>query len=98
MQDNFTLDIITLVDDEGIEREFEILDCIENDKGKFYALLPNFELPDDIPNKEDTYFIFQVVEENGEKQLSEVEDDDVLDELSEIFESRFEENYEHQED
>ena len=96
MQDNFHLEVITLVDDEGIEREFEILDFIENEKGKFYALLPNFELPDDMPNKEDTYFIFQIVKENGEEQLVEVEDDDVLDELSEVFESRFEENYQHE--
>lgn len=97
MENNFAQDIITLIDDEGIEREFEILDFIENDKGKFYALLPNFELPDDIPNKEDSYFIFQTIQENGEEQLEEVEDDDVLDELSEIFESRFDENYNHQE-
>ena len=29
MSENFSADLITLVDDEGIEREFEILDYIE---------------------------------------------------------------------
>ena len=47
MDDSFSSDIVTLVDDEGIEREFEVLDYIENSRGRFYALMPNFELPDE---------------------------------------------------
>ena len=94
MSEDFSSDIITLVDDEGIEREFEVLDFIENEKGKFYALLPNFDLPDDAPDKDETYFIFEIIEEDGEEQLAEVEDDELMDELAEIFESRFEEYFE----
>lgn len=90
MDTEFSTDLITLVDDEGIEREFEVLDYIENDNGRFYALVPNFDLPEDVgSDSESTYFIFQIVEENGEEQLAEVEDDNLLDELAEIFESRF---------
>ena len=89
MEENFSADdIITLVDDEGVEREFEILDFIENSKGKFYALMPNFDLDDKELMPEETYFIFELVEENGEEQLIEVEDDLLLDELSEEFEKR----------
>ncbi len=89
MEENFSAeDIITLVDDEGVEREFEILDFIENSKGKFYALMPNFELEDQELTKEETYFIFELIEENGEEQLTEVDNDLLLDELSEEFEKR----------
>lgn len=87
MDENLSADLVTLVDDEGVEREFEVLDFIENDKGCFYALMPNFELPD-LPSDEGTYFIFEIIEENGEEQLLEVEDDDLLDELSAEFEKR----------
>ena len=45
MNDDFGADLLTLVDDEGQEHEFEILDVIENDEGCFYALLPTFEDP-----------------------------------------------------
>ena len=38
--EEFEVDLITLIDDEGKEHEFEILDVIENDDGCFYALLP----------------------------------------------------------
>ena len=91
MEENLPTDIVTLVDDEGVEREFEVLDCIiiEDSKRKFYALMPNFELEDaDIDDDEVTYFIFEMIEEDGEEQLVEVEDDDLLDELSKQFEER----------
>ena len=91
MEENLPTDIVTLVDDEGVEREFEVLDCIiiEDSKRKFYALMPNFELEDaDLDYDEVTYFIFEMIEEDGEEQLVEVEDDDLLDELSKQFEER----------
>ena len=91
MEENLPTDIVTLVDDEGVEREFEALDCIiiEDSKRKFYALMPNFELEDaDLDDDEVTYFIFEMIEEDGEEQLVEVEDDDLLDELSKQFEER----------
>lgn len=88
MDDSLPLDIVTLVDDEGIEREFEVLDFIENSKGRFYALMPNFELDDDELNAEETYFIFEIIEKNGEDELFEVEDEELLEELSQEFERR----------
>ena len=75
MEENLPTDIVTLVDDEGVEREFEVLDCIiiEDSKRKFYALMPNFELEDaDLDDDEVTYFIFEMIEEDGEEQLVEV--------------------------
>ena len=50
--------------------------------------MPNFELPDEELNDGGTYFIFEIVEEKGEEQLVEVDDDLLLDELSEEFERR----------
>ncbi len=93
MEDSLPTDIVTLVDDEGVEREFEVLDFIENTQGRFYALMPNFELSDELLNKEETYFIFEIIEENGEEQLVEVDDDKLLDSLSEEFERRLGNSY-----
>ena len=94
MSNEFAADLITLVDDEGTEHEFEILDIINNDEGCFYALLPNFESPDESLDFSGTYFIFEEIEENREKLLTEVDDNELLDRLANIFESRFEEIYE----
>ena len=94
MNNEFGADLITLIDDEGVEHEFEILDEIDNDDGVFYALLPTFDDPQSELESEGTYYIFEVIEEDGEEQLAEGEDDELLDKLAAIFESRFEELYE----
>jgi uncharacterized protein YrzB (UPF0473 family) len=95
--DEYGADLITLVDDEGEEHEFEVLDVIDNDDGCFYALLPTFEDPQDKVDAEGTYYIFEAIDENGEQQLAEVEDEELLDKLAELFESRFEELYDSEE-
>ncbi len=91
MQDDFGADLLTLVDEEGNEHEFEILDVIDNEDGCFYALMPTYDDPQKEVESEGTYYIFEAVEENGEQQLAEVEDKDLLDSLAKQFETRFEE-------
>lgn len=98
MNEEFGPDVLTLVDDEGNEHEFEVLDVIENDNGTFYALLPTFDDPQDSVESEGTYYIFEAIEQDGEQQLAEVEDEDLLDKLAEQFESRFDELYDEEED
>lgn len=90
MDKDFTPDLITLIDEENIEHNFEILDTIENEKGLFYALYPVFDEAQDAVADDGEYYIMEVLEENGEEQLAEVEDEALLDELAEIFEERFE--------
>ncbi len=42
MDQDFSADLISLLDEDGKEWKFEILDEIDNDDGVFYALLPAF--------------------------------------------------------
>ena len=98
MNEEFGPDVLTLVDDEGNEHEFEVLDVIDNEDGFFYALLPTFDNPQDSVESEGTYYIFEAIEQDGEQQLAEVEDEDLLDKLAELFESRFDELYDEEED
>ena len=83
-------DIITLLDDDENEYEFEVLDEIDYKDGHYYALMPTFDLPDQDIESGSTYMIFEAVEdENGEPQLAEIEDEELLDEIAEVFEERF---------
>lgn len=93
MNNEFSADLITLIDDENVEHSFEILDIIENDDGCFYALLPH----DNSKSNNSSYYIFEAIDENGEQILAEVEDDTLLKKLSQSFESHFEDMYEHNE-
>lgn len=94
MNNEFNADLITLISDDGQEIEFEILDIIENDEGKFYVLYPFYENPADAVNDPGEYYIMEVFEKDGEEELAEIEDDDKLDRIAAIFE----ENYYSEED
>lgn len=93
MDTGFEADLITLIDDEGQEHEFEIIDELETDDGHFMALVPTQQDPEDMASDAETYYIFEVIEEDGEEQLQELEDDALLDKLADIFETRFNEAY-----
>ena len=94
MNDDFAADLIVLVDDDGEEHSFEILDTLNYDDKTYYALFPLLEDPQEKVDSDGEYYIFEVVEEDGEEQLAELEDDDLLDELDKIFRDRFEALYE----
>lgn len=90
--EEFAPDLLTLTDDEGVEMEFQILDQIDTDEGHFLALLPVEEADDEDENG--SYYILKEEEdEDGEPMLAEVEDEELLDRLAEIFQAHFDEMY-----
>lgn len=93
----FEAELVVLMDDEGNEHEFEIIDEIETDDGYFMALIPTLRDDSDIADA-DEYYIFELVNIDGEEQLSEVEDDALLDKLADIFETRYAQSIEDDED
>ena len=95
--DEQEMDLLSLIDEDGNELEFEILDVIEREDGVYYALLPTETGPESMLEP-DTYYIFEVVVEDGEEQLAKIEDEEKLDELAEIFEARFDEIFEAEEE
>ena len=89
MNNEYNPDLVTLISDEGEEIEFEILDIIENDEGKFYILYPYYADPADAVNDQGEYYIFEVQEIDGEEELAEIEDDEKLDRIAAIFEEEY---------
>ena len=92
--EEYEADLVSLVDEDGNEYDFEVLDEIDYKDGHYYALAPQFDLPDQDIESGSTYMIFEAVEdEDGQPQLAESDDEDLLDELAEIFENNFDETY-----
>ena len=81
-------DIVSVIDEDGKEHVFEELDRIETDSGRFVALLPVFDDPDEMLENDGEIIILEVTEENGESYLSQIEDEDVFNEIGSIFEER----------
>ena len=94
MAEDYGADLMTIVDDEGNQHQFELLDAIETDDGRYVALLPVYDKPQDSVQDDGELVILEVIEENGEELLVTIEDDDVFDEIAEIFEERLSDLYE----
>ena len=82
MSEEFGNNIVSVLDDEGNEHQFELLDAIETDDGRYVALLPIYTEAE------------AAIEDDGELVILEVVDDEVFDSIAEIFEERLSEYYE----
>ena len=90
--DMYESNLISLLDDEGNEYEFEIIEELDYNDGHYYALMPLFDMPDDEDeDSENVYMIFEdIIDENGEPQLAEIDDEVLLDTLAEKFDEALE--------
>ena len=57
MKDEYTPDLITLLDEDNQEHNFEILDIIEDRDSKYYALLPCFDSKEEMLYDRGDYLI-----------------------------------------
>lgn len=92
---NMDMDIVSVVDDDGVEHIFEELDRIETDDGKRYvALIPVYDDEVEILDDDGEVLILKVIEEKGETYLVQIEDEKEFNEIGNIFEDRLIEKYE----
>ena len=94
MVDDYESEIVTVLDEDGKEHKFELLDAIETEDGRYVALLPVYHDPSDIVDDDGELIILEVQGENGEDTLVTIEDEKLFDEIAEIFEERLSELYE----
>ena len=99
MQENikneeYNPDIVSLVDDEGKEYNFEVLDAIETDEARYLALLPTYDDPQKMLDDSGELVIVKVGEENGEEYYYEIEDDDEYEMIADAFTDRLEDFFE----
>ena len=83
--------IISLTDDEGRTSEYQILDAIETHEGRFVALMPLASIDDETGEAE--YMILRVDIVDDEEELAEIDDDELLTALDDLFHERFKELY-----
>lgn len=87
-------DLISLVDEEGNEYMFEILDSYDMDDHQYIAVAPYFEDAEEAVEDSGELVILKTIEEDGEDPyLAPIEDEDEFNRISEIFVKRLEEYY-----
>ena len=98
MDENYNPDIVSVVDEDGVEHTFEELDRIETDDARYVALLPVYDEAEDILDDDGELIILKVNEEDGETYLEPIEDEDEFNEIGSIFEERLSDLFDIHED
>ncbi len=91
---DYNPDIVTLQDDDGKEYTFEVLDAIETDDGRYLALLPVYDDPQQQLDDSGELVVVKAEEENGEEYFTDIEDDDEYETVSEAFVERLRDFFE----
>jgi len=85
--DDYGPDIISVLDDSGEEREFEVVDRYDTDDGKSYmALIPKYDNQADLLTDSGELLILRISEED--ETVLEPIDEEEYDRIGAIFEER----------
>ncbi len=76
--------IVTLLDENGKETEFEVIATLEVNEAEYAILLP-------VDADDEEAFIFKIVEEDGKHTLECVEDDEEFNAVAAAYEDLLEE-------
>ena len=86
-------DIMTLLDEDGAEHSFEILDSAEFEGKNYMALVPVPEQPEDVLEDTGELVILRMGEEDGEEFLEAIEDETEFDKVGAFFIDRLSDTF-----
>ena len=96
---DYTLDIYTLIDEEGNEQAFELLDVLETeDEQRYFALIPYFESPEDSLDDDGDMVILKSQIVDGEEMMASIDDDEEYERIGNLFLERLSEMFEDSEE
>lgn len=82
---------VTLIDEEGHEHRFNLLNIVEMEGAKYAVMVP--EIQDSATEEEEEAVIFRVeTDEQGEEVLVDIEDDDEFAKVCEYLDEMVEED------
>ena len=79
-------DLYTLVDEEGVEQTFELLDIMEVDDDRYFALRPYYEDPEDILDDTAELIVLKSqMDENDEELMISIDDEEEYQGIGQMF-------------
>jgi uncharacterized protein YrzB (UPF0473 family) len=98
MDNEYTPDLYELEDEEGNKHTFELLDCMDYEGERYYALTPFFDEDEGEELLEDSGEVVilksEIDEATGEEIMASIEDDELYEKIGGIFMERIEEMFE----
>ena len=89
----FGPDILTLLDEDENEVQFEVIDTLEVDDNRYMALVPVFDDAEELLDDDGELVILKVAEEDGEEFLEAIDNEEEFNKISNMFMDRLEDDY-----
>lgn len=94
MMNDMAADLYTLVDEDGVEQTFEMIDVMDVDDERYYALVPYYADPTKELEADTELVILKSEEdENGEEILASIDNDEEYEKIGAMFLSRLNDMY-----
>lgn len=91
---DMTPDIYTLVDEEGNEQAFELLDVLDLEDDRYFALIPYYENPEESLEDDGDLVILKSEMVDGEELMASIDDDEEYERVGAIFLERLDNMFE----
>lgn len=85
-------DLYTLVDEEGNEKVFELIDVLEDEGKAYFALIPHVETPEELLADCELVVLAVTTDDNGNEILAPIESDEEYERIANIFLERLDED------
>jgi len=86
----FGSNILTLEDEEGNSHQFEVIDELEENDNRYFALVPYFEDPENSIEEDLDLVVMKAEIVDDEEMMATIDDDDEYDRIGNIFMDRLE--------
>ncbi|MEG0570923.1 MAG: DUF1292 domain-containing protein [Oscillospiraceae bacterium] len=92
---DYNPDIYTLIDEDGLEQAFELLDVLEVNEDRYFALVPYYENPEDsLEDDGDLIVLKSQMDENGEEMMISIDDDEEYQRIGDMFLEKLQDMFE----
>ena len=91
--EDFTPDLISLEDEDGVSHDFEIVSAIEEETAAYVALVPVYDDAEDSLEEPADLVILKVMEEDGEEFFESIDDEMEFNRISKKFMDQLSEDF-----
>ena len=89
----FGPEILTLIDEDGNQHEFELLDELDMDNEHYIAIFPTAANAEEYVDSDGELIIMKVDREDPDESFMHIEDEDEFNKVAEIFMDRLKEEF-----
>lgn len=93
MDMEYGADILTLLDEDGVEHQFEVADSMELDGERYMALVPIFDEAEELLEDSGELVVLRVAVQDDEEFLEPIDDEELFHKVADLFMERLEEEY-----